>query len=289
MRNFINVVFLTFIVSILIVACNGRRKTDDTMSQYTIEDSVNENKSEQIRGRVIEDTVIGHWTVKALKDSNDVTVRRHDWAVRDSSVYLTLSYDKKVVYADKEIRTMDVVGNEGEYIMQWGGYVFWASDSAIYVSFGCFLPDTDDGWNMLYQILPDGKSDIIVLQEYMGADGFCVVAEFMALYLNERAVGASADDLKQLFGYYCTKEVADKLAAGTIKIVSDDTDFQYAYKTIKIEPQDGFSGPPLDKYSFMVEFKPNPKDENITDGIFIEVDGSSNKISKIDAEYRKVI
>lgn len=289
MKSLIKVIFLTFIVSILIVACNVIRKTDDTIPQYTIEDPVNENKPEQIKGRIIEDTIIGHWTIKALKDTNDVIVERHDWAVRDSSVYLTLSYDQKDVYADKEIRTKDLVGNEGEYLMQWGGDVFWASDSALYLSFGCFLPDTDDGWNMLYQILPDGKSNIIVLQEYMGVDGFYAVAEFMALYLNERAVGALSADLKRLYEQYCSKELAEELSVGAIPIVTDDTDFRHAYKTIHIEPKDGFTGLPLEKYSFEVKFKPNPNDDNVTDILYMEIDGSTNKIIKIDSGEREVI
>lgn len=142
---------------------------------------------------------------------------------------------------------------------------------------------------MLYQILPDGKSNVIVIDVHMGVDGFDVVADFMALYINERAVDASADDLKRLFDNFCTRDIADKLVVGAIKIISDDTDFQYAYKTVEIEPQDGSSRLPLDKYSFTVEYKPNPKDENITDGLFIEIDGLSNKISNIYGDYRKVI
>ena len=193
------------------------------------------------------------------------------------------------MYSDKEIRTKDLVGNEGEYMMQWGGEVFWDSDSAVYLSFGCVLPDTDDGWNMLYQILPDGTSNIIVIDVYMGVDGFYVVADFMALYLNERAVGASPADLKRLYGQYCTKELAEELSAATFPIVSDDTDFRHAYKTIHIEPKDGFTGLPLEKYSFEVKFKPNPNDDNVTDILYMEVDGSTNKIIKIDSGERKVI
>ncbi len=193
------------------------------------------------------------------------------------------------MYSDKEIRTKDLVGNEGEYLMQWGCEVFWASDSAVYLSFGCFLSDTDDGWNMLYQILPDGTSNIIVIDVYMGVDGFYVVADFMALYLNERAVGASPADLKRLYGQYCSKELAEELSAATFPIVSDDTDFRHAYKTIQIEPQDSFTGLPLEKYSFEVKFKPNPNDDNVTDILHMEVDGSTNKIIKIDIVGRQVI
>lgn len=289
MKNIIHITFLASILSVMVVGCGGGHKSETAVSQQTAEDTVIATVPQVVRGRIVEDAVIGHWTIKALKDSNDVIVGRQDWAVRDSSVFLTLSYDRNIVYSDKEIRTKDLVGNEGEYMMQWGGEVFWDSDSAVYLSFGCVLPDTDDGWNMLYQILPDGTSNIIVIDVYMGVDGFYVVADFMALYLNERAVGASPADLKRLYGQYCTKELAEELSAATFPIVSDDTDFRHAYKTIHIEPKDGFTGLPLEKYSFEVKFKPNPNDDNVTDILYMEVDGSTNKIIKIDSGERKVI
>ena len=290
MKILISITFLTIIASSLITACNGGNKSGDNITQVqTIEDSVTENIADVIRGRIIEDTVIGHWTIKATKDSNDIVVGRHDWAVKDSYVFLTMSYDRNIVYSDKEIRTKDVVGNEGEYIMQWDGEIFWASDSAIYLSFGCFLPDTDDGWNMLYQILPDGTSNIIVLEYEIGVDGNTYIADFMALYLNERAVGASSGDLKRLYEQYCSKELAEELSAATFPIVSDDANFRHAYKTIRIEPQDGFTGLPLEKYSFEVKFKPYHNDDNVTDILYMEVDGTTNKIIKIDSGERKVI
>lgn len=290
MKILISITSLTIIASSLITACNGGNKSGDNITQVqTIEDSVTENIADVIRGRIIEDTVIGHWTIKATKDSNDIVVGRHDWAVKDSSVFLTMSYDRNIVYSDKEIRTKDVVGNEGEYIMQWDGEIFWVSDSAIYLSFGCFLPDTDDGWNMLYQILPDGTSNIIVLEYEIGVDGNTYIADFMALYLNERAVGASSGDLKRLYEQYCSKELAEELSAATFPIVSDDANFRHAYKTIRIEPQDGFTGLPLEKYSFEVKFKPYHNDDNVTDILYMEVDGTTNKIIKIDSGERKVI
>lgn len=289
MINLIRIILLASILSVVAVGCGGGHKSETTVSQPTAEDTVVATVPQIVRGRVVEDTVIGLWTIKALKDSNDVIVGRQDWAVRDSSVFLTLSYDRNIVYSDKEIRTKDLVGNEGEYLMQWGCEVFWASDSAVYLSFGCFLPDTDDGWNMLYQILPDGTSNIIVIDVYMGVDGFYVVADFIALYLNERAVGASPADLKRLYGQYCTKELAEELSAATFPIVSDNTDFRHAYKTIHIEPKDGFTGLPLEKYSFEVKFKPNPNDDNVTNILYMEVDGSTNKIIKIGVHERKVI
>ena len=289
MKNIIHITFLASILSVMVVGCGGGHKSETAVSQQTAEDTVIATVPQVVRGRIVEDAVIGHWTIKALKDSNDVIVGRQDWAVRDSSVFLTLSYDRNIVYSDKEIRTKDLVGNEGEYMMQWGGEVFWDSDSAVYLSFGCVLPDTDDGWNMLYQILPDGTSNIIVIDVYMGVDGFYVVADFMALYLNERAVGASPADLKRLYGQYCTKELTEELSAATFPIVSDDTDFRHAYKTIHIEPQDGFTGLPLEKYSFEVKFKPNPNDDNVTDILYMEVNGSTNKIIKINSGEREVI
>ena len=277
MKNLIGITFLTIIASSLIIACNGGNRSGDITQLQTIEDSVTENIADVIRGRIIEDTVIGHWTIKATKDSNDIVVGRHDWEVKDSSVFLTISYDRNIVYSDKEIRTKDVVGTEGEYIMQWGGEVFWVSDSAIYLSFGCFLPDTDDGWN------------IIVLEYEMGVDGNSYIADFMALYLNERAAGTSSSDLKRLYEQYCSKELAEELYAALLPIVPDDADFRHAYKTIQIEPQDGFTGLPLEKYSFEVKFKPYHNDDNVTDILYMEVDGTTNKIIKIDSGERKVI
>lgn len=290
MKNLINISFLTFIFSALIAACTGQGKLGNaSQQQLSTDDSVIVTDSENVSGRVIEDTVIGYWTVKTTKDSNEVVVGRDDWAVRDSSVFLTLSYGNKAVFSGKEIRTKDVVGNEGEYMMQWGGYVFWASDSAIYLSFGCFLPDTDDGWNMLYQILPDGTSNLSVLEYEMGVDGNSYIADFMALYLNERAVGASTADLKLLYEHFCTKELAEELSAATIPIISDDTDFRHADRTLQINNLDDLNGLPLEKYSFEVKFKPNPNDDNVTDILYMEVNGATNKISKIEAGERKVI
>lgn len=290
MKKLISVIASAVIVSGLIDACTGQGKLGNaSQQQLPTEDSVIVSDSEIVRGRVIEDTVIGHWSVKTTKDSNEVVVGRDDWAVRDSSVFLTLSYDNKVVYFGKEIRTKDVVGNEGEYMMQWGGYVFWASDSAIYLSFGCFLPDTDDGWNMLYQILPDGTSNLSVLEYEMGVDGNSYIVDFMALYLNERAVGTSVADLKRLYEHFCTKELAEELTATTFPIVSDDTDFRHADRTLQINNLDDLNGLPLDKYSFEVKFKPKPNDDNVTDILYMEVDGAINKISKIETGERKVI
>lgn len=173
--------------------------------------------------------------------------------------------------------------------MQWGGYVFWASDSAIYLSFGCFMPDTDDGWNMLYQILPDGTSNLSVLEYEMGVDGNSYIADFMALYLNERAVGATAADLQRIYEHFCTKELAEELSAATIPIVSDDTDFRYADRTLQIKNLDDLNGLPMEKYSFEVKYKTKPNDDNMTDILYMVVDGATNKISKIETGGRKVI
>lgn len=288
MRILINTAILTFVISALITACTGKNNKDSSVQQLP-EDSVSEKMDEHIRGHIVEDTVIGHWNIKTCKGVNDIIVGNDNYKVRDSSVFITLNYDNRKLFSNKEIQTKDLVGSEGKYMMQWGGRVFWSSASTLYLSFGCFLPDTDDGWDMLYQILPDGKSNIIIIETGLGIDGFYVVAEFMALYFNERAAGASAVDLKRLFYHYCTKDVAEKLSAGTIEIVSANTDFRHADRTTQINSLDESIGGPLEEYSFQVEFKPKSKDKNITDGLVIEVDGTLNKISNIESGYRKVI
>lgn len=290
MKNLIRFIVLVIITSIAFEACTERSNDNNASHQHvrSINDSIIVSTAEVIKGKVIEDTVIGHWTIKALKDSNDVIVGDDYYPVRDSSVFLTLLYDQQIVCTNKEIRTKDVLGKEGEYFMHWGGHVSWASDSAIYLSFGCFIPASDDCWDMLYQILPDGTSNIIVKDAVMGINGSYDVTEFIALYLNERSVGASASDLKRLFDHFCTKEIADELSSGNIQLVSDDTNFRHAYRTtridIKVDSLDSINV----KYSFMLNFKPYPEDNNVTDTLYIEVD-SLDKIAKIERVFRKII
>lgn len=290
MKNLINVIIFAIIVVVFIGACSRQSKTDNAMQeQPTIEDSAIVTAPEIIRGRIIEDTVIGHWTIKTTKDSNDVVVAGSGgWYPRDSSVFLTLSYDNKIVCSGKEIRTKDIVGNEGEY-MTGGGKVFWTSDSSIYLSFGSYKPDTDVGLDMLYQILPNGESNFSILDYEMGVDGNNYIVNFMTLYLNERACGASAADLNRLYEHFCTRELAEELSTATIPIVSDDTDFRHAVQTLQINNLDPIIGPPLEKYSFELKFKPNPTDDNLTDILHMEVDGATNKISKIESNGRKMM
>lgn len=290
MKNLINVITFAIIVIVFIAACSWQSKTDNAMQeQPTVEDSAIVTAPEIIRGRIIEDTIIGHWTIKTTKDSNDVVVAGSGgWSPRDSSVFLTLSYDNKIVCSNKEIRTKDIVGSEGEY-MTGGGEVFWTSDSSIYLSFGSYKPDTDVGLDMLYQILPNGESNFSVLDYEMGVDGNNYIVNFMTLYLNERACGASAADLKRLYEHFCTKELAEELSVAAITIVSDDTDFRHADRTLQINNLDDLNGLPLEKYSFELKFKPNPKDDNVTDILQMEVDWATKKISRIESDERQMM
>ncbi|MDE7385989.1 MAG: hypothetical protein K2N28_02500 [Muribaculaceae bacterium] len=302
MRNLIWITVL--IISAIAVACTGKGKTGyvspqpQTLAEDSVfEDSVIDIASIEMKGRVIEDTVIGHWTVKTTKDSNNVVVvvkhywYKEDspyWTVRDSSVFVTLLYDNKVVYSNKEIRTKDLTGTEGEFEMHTGGYIHWVSDSAIYLYFGCFIPDSDIGWDLLYQILPDGTSNIIDMYCDPAAEGNCVIAYFLAMYLNEMAAHSSAADMKRVFDLYCTNEITDQLCAGTLQVVPDDIDFRYANQTTNIDNLDGYKCP-LENYSFKVKFKPDPNNKNRTDSVYMEVDGKSYKISKIDKVFPDTI
>ena len=74
MENIIRVTFLASILSVVVVGCGGGHKSETTVSQQTAEDTVVATVPQIVRGRVVEDTVIGHWTIKSLKDSNDVIV-----------------------------------------------------------------------------------------------------------------------------------------------------------------------------------------------------------------------
>ena len=71
MKNLISISFFAFIFSALIAACTGQGKLGNaSQQQLSTEDSVIVTNSEIVRGRVVEDTVIGHWTVKTRKDTD---------------------------------------------------------------------------------------------------------------------------------------------------------------------------------------------------------------------------
>ena len=181
------------------------------------------------------------------------------------------------------------MGQEGEYQMYWGGGLHWYSDSTIYLTFGCFMPDTDDGWPMLYQIRKNGTSDIITEDYALGIDGYDIVSGFMTLYFSERAAGVAVRDMKTLFDRYCNEGCATELLNGNIEIASADTAFRNAVKTMAItwETEDGSDNTSLKR--FYVRWKPNPNDENVTDEAIMVVDYSKNKISKIEGLHREII
>ncbi|MDE6714974.1 MAG: hypothetical protein K2J74_00650 [Muribaculaceae bacterium] len=299
MKKRINIIAL-FHLLFFVASCSMINKSDnvsreqlsddsptDTISAIDIIESVDSSEftdsiiNEIIVDRIVADTVIGHWTIKATESSNDIIIKRHEWAYVDYSIFLTILYDGNTVLDNKEVRTKDVIGSEGEFMMCGRG-ISWVSDSALYLSFTCLLPDSDDGWYKLYQIQPNGTSCFFDINDIMGVDGFYVIANFLPMYFNEKAVNSTDYDLKRLYEDYCTQEVAEKLATGKIKIASDNTDFRYADGTTKIESLGSLVGYPSGLYLFMVEFKPNPEKEHITEILYMEVDGASNKISRIE-------
>ncbi len=65
---------------------------DYATQQPYIEDSIIANAPKVIRGKIIKDNVIGQWTIKVSKDSNEAVVGRVDRPVRDSSVFINQLY-----------------------------------------------------------------------------------------------------------------------------------------------------------------------------------------------------
>lgn len=235
-------------------------------------------------GRVIEDTIIGNWSLKTTKAVNRTIVSTDDWAVADSSVFVTLSYGGNTILRDKEISTKNVVGSEGEYFMHWGGALQWYSENAIYLSFGCFIPDSDFGWDCLYKISKDGLTDVLVLESGLGMDGISEVSEFLTLYMSERSDSVSISCLKPLFENYCSAELVSDLSEGTMAIEANDTDYTNALQTMTITTTnpDSYYSDKNDTYPFQVEWKPSLKDNDITDIILIEVSGADHKIHSIE-------
>ena len=277
MKNLLTAIILSPILFLLIVGCNNKRQADTETVVST----------PRAHGKLIEDTTIGHWTIKNYLDSIGVVIKIDEWEYPDSSIFLNISYDDKCVFSDKEISTKKLMHGQGKFIMSGGGKVFWASDSALYLTFGCFAPESDFGDCFLYQIRPNGKTNIMTLDPQMGLDGSNVIDEFLAIYFNELAAGSSTDDLKRLFDKCCVKELADKLADGTVRIVSDSSatsDFQYAYRTTDIRVPDDYIDVTIDKYIVEVSFKPDPKNAKLTETLIVDIDSSVNKVADIQKD-----
>lgn len=275
----------------IILSCIVGCKTDKTTDSKSID--VEEETIDSVQsmpfGRVIEDTVVGHWTLKTIITPNEAIVKRGENTFGDSSVFVTLSYDNRPVFINKEIRTKDLMGQEGEYQMYWGGGLHWYSDSTIYLSFGCFLPDTDDGWPLLYQIHKKGTYDIITEDYALGIDGYDIVSGFMTLYFSELVARVAVRDMKSLFDRYCNEDCATELLNGNIEIASADTDIRHAEKTMTITWETEDSSDITSPKRFYVRWKPNPNDENVTDEAIMVVDYSKNRISKIEMVSREII
>ena len=277
------------IVFALIGCDRGGNKNITTSETIAPGADMEESVPPHLDVRVIEDTIIGRWTLKTAISANDVVINATDYTLNDSSVFVTLAYDNNPIFSDKEIRTKDLMGEDGEYQMYWGGGLHWYSDSTIYLSFGCFLPDTDFGWPMLYQIKKDGECDIIHIDYELGVDGFDVVSEFMTLYFCERAAGVPDTDLIPLFHRYCTENATSKLLDGTIGFSTSNIDFHQAYNTMSITWDSTDSTDYESPLIFSVEWKPLPGDGNVKDGINITVNSTENKIDQITCPYRKII
>ena len=104
----------------IILSCIVGCKADKTTESKTIEvvEEIVDSIQSILCGSVIEDTVVGHWTLKTTIAPNDARVKRGENTFGDSSVFVTLSYDNRSVFINKEIRTKDLMGQEGEIITE---------------------------------------------------------------------------------------------------------------------------------------------------------------------------
>lgn len=292
-NTFSNMV-IGIICTIIFGSCGNKSQSTDISTTAKIDNdtlTIEQVTASDISNRIIEDTIIGNWSIKTTIAANNVIVVSDNSADNDSSVYLTLAYQDKVLFENKEIRTGDIVELEGVYKMQWGGNIDFVSENAVYLSFGCFLPDTDDGWQMLYKINKNGNTDLIVLDYEMGLEGYPTVSEFFAYYFSERRDGVKISDLKPLFERFCTDEICEKLLNKEIAIESNDTNLSNALKTfvIKLGEEDSYYSDMNELYPYSVEYKPNPNDENITDVIRITVREKDSKIAELNSGERIII
>ena len=232
-------------------------------------------------GRIVEDTVIGKWALKVSKAANDVIVKGCDYTLMDSSVFVTLAYEANPVVAGLEIRTKDLMGTEGEYLMHWGGNVEWESDSALYLGFGCYHPDSDFGWDLLYRMRPNGVADLFVVETELGVEGYCELSRFMTLYLCEREAGVSVSGMKPLFDRYCAENVVSDLLSGDIVMELPDMDFRYANEKMSIMNLDEDLPDTDGHFLYKVRFGSVKNGGDEQDAVFFDIIDKGNKIVRI--------
>lgn len=262
------------------------KKDTFTTSEYAIpvlgKDSVWRDSATRL------DTVIGDWHVEIIKRPNNYIIGKGTpYQYADNSLFLTLSRKEKLIYKNKEIRTKDVVGEEGKDQLIYGAPIY-ASASTMYLNIMTCMPETDVMWNMLYCITPYRKTDLYVMSLEMGEDeaGFInSLSEFFTIYLHQKKImRPTTMQMHELFNRYCTDHIRHQLetegahADDKIILRSQSIDFEHALNTLTIDC-DTFSK------GAVVKFVPRP---HHTDTVFLRVFGSGPfknegyKITKIE-------
>jgi len=87
----------------IILSCIVGCKADKTTESKTIEvvEEIVDSIQSMPCGRVIEDTAVGHWTLRTTIAPNDTRMKSGEYTFGDSSVFVTLSYDNRPVFINK--------------------------------------------------------------------------------------------------------------------------------------------------------------------------------------------
>lgn len=275
MKSIIWFILSLYSLAIVFASCNNNKSSasdrdllaQDSAMNLTI-DSVSDLVCDS--GRVSLDTVIGKWHVKTVVKPRGVNLYRDNYEYPDSFEILKVSYGGKLL-VDKQISANDLMAEKDVYLFGTAR-LYWVSDSALSLSYGCYMPESDVGDEIFYQITANGDTYHRAIDGIMGWDGFDLVSNFMTIYLNERAAGIKAEDLEPLYKEYLSESLAESLINGSAAILPDCRDYHYVDSTMRIEPVD--SSDEIyknDTIYFSVEFNSDPAVESAKDTLYVEV------------------
>lgn len=217
----------------LTLSCCSQKNASETRPTIDV-DSIKALKNRSVTRTAVSDTICGAWEIKTFMAPNGKVVYNGSVGQVDNSAFVTLRYNGKDLMTDREFTTADILGSEGDYAMYTGAEPLYIAPRNVYFMFNFYVPETDVGWETLCCVSFDGKISMLYLDSEMG-DGCATAATrlsaFFSVFFNERAKGATIDELKPWIERYFDTDAANSILNGDITIDSNVKDYEEAIRS----------------------------------------------------------
>ncbi|MBQ8672878.1 MAG: hypothetical protein IJ511_02310 [Bacteroides sp.] len=173
------------------------------------------------------DTIAGDWTIRVRRAPNDVVITiTPEYRLRDNSLFFTVEHAGQTVCREKELRTGDIVGSEGELKIYGNGTLQHLSSKTAYFHVSCFYPESDVGDFMLYCLSTNGETALYALTMEMGDEcSECInqLSEFFTLYWHQRKMGCdSLPEMRSFLEHHCEPSFLQALERGEAHSIAQE-------------------------------------------------------------------